>query len=136
MKRFAFLGLVLLAGCFQIPSGPDAEEALGLRNYVAEHFAFSERSKSVPDKEPVFCNPGAGGNFLTRRPHTLIVYSITEKPQQDRILDLVRQYRKEKRLRSVVVRFYRAENWTTQTTLDGGEVGCKGAEELLRSERL
>jgi hypothetical protein len=119
-----------------MPSGEDAEEAAGISYYVADHYAFTEKSKSAPGKSPVFCNAGGGGGLLGPRPHTLIVYSVTDKQQQDRILDLVRRYREQKRLRSVVVKFYRAENWTTRATSDGGELGFRGEEELLRSEKV
>ncbi len=70
------------------------------------------------------------------RPHTLIVYSVADTHQQDRILDLVREYRKQKELRPIIVKFYRAENWTTRATTDGGQLGFRGQEELLRSEEI
>jgi len=130
-------GLVIQGVVFGgMPSGQDREEAGGVRHYVADHFPFAEKSKSMPDEPPIFCNPGGGGGLLGPRPHTLIVYSVTDKDQQDSILDLVRQYRKQKKLRPVIVKFYRAENWTTRATSDGGELGFRGEEELLRSEKV
>ena len=84
-------------------TGQDGEEAAGISRYVADHFSFPELSKSMPNRPPVFGHPGGGGGLLGLRPHTLIVYSVTDRHQQDTILDLVRQYRQQKKLRRLPV---------------------------------
>lgn len=130
----------MIPGIFMygIPTASDAGEAGAIARYVADHFVFAEKSKSRPDGSPVFCSPGGGGGIFGPTPHRVIVYTVTDKQRQDEILDLLRQYQKERSLRRpIVVNFYRDENWITWVSQDGKESGGhREKEELIRTEKL
>jgi hypothetical protein len=104
----------------------------GIVKFVTDHFTFTEKSKSVPKSPPIFCNVSSMGPLHP----TIIVYTITDKQQQDQILDLIRQYKERDRLDALVIEFYREENWNC-TTNAVGTIGCsRGPEELLRTEKF
>ena len=117
------------------PSDLDIEEANGISKFVSTHYPFTEKSKSQPDKFPVFCSPGHSG-LLYSPPHALWVYTVTKNQQQDALIKLVREYRKQEKLRPIVVKFYREENWTTKNFPDGSVGGFRGKEEPMRIEKV
>jgi hypothetical protein len=115
--------------------GSDAEEAHGIAEYVGGHFTFSERLESDPERAPVFCKPGSRGLF-TPTPHTLLVYTVADRQAQERILDLIRDYRTNTGLRPVIVEFYRGENATTETNKDGTAIVLRTKGGIMRTETL
>jgi len=118
-----------------IPCGSEAEEAGKLVESVAENYHFAEKSKSMPERPPIFCRPGGTG-LIGQTPHTVIVYTITDKTEQDKIIKLIASYKNQKNLRHISVQFYKEENWTTRVCKDGSRGGSRGKEELIRKERL
>jgi hypothetical protein len=119
-----------------MPGASDATEASDVVDFVKSHFSFTEKSKPMPSSWPIYCRAGPRG-LLGTSPHTIIVYTVTDKQRQDEILDLVRQYQKERRLRSIMVNFYRDENWIRVASPDGETSGGhRGKEFLIRSEKL
>lgn len=113
------------------PNPSDPIRAAGTASFVADHFSFTQKSKTYPDRPPIYNNIDP---WLLHP--TVVVYTITDREQQDRIIDLVRQYKEREGLGTILVKFYREENWTTRKTRDGGEAGSRGEEELLRTEKL
>ena len=113
------------------PNLSDPIEAAGIASFVADHFSFTQKSKTRPDRPPIYNNIDP---WLVHP--SVVVYTITDRPQQDRILDLVRQYKEKEGLGTIVVKFYREENWTTWENKDGSGGGHRGEEELLRTEKL
>jgi hypothetical protein len=103
----------------------------GVAKFVADRFTFTEKSKSMPGSPPIsFLMDSWLGHV------TLVVYTITDRKQQDQILDLVRQYRQQPGVGTILVKFYREENWRTWEYTNGGGGGARGPEELLRTERV
>ena len=126
--------LVYLPGIilFGISDGGAAEEAAQLVQFIVSHVTFAKESVSVPGRSPVFSNPGARG-LLGTFPHQVIVYTVLDTAEQDRIIALVETYKKTLDIRSVEVRFFEEENWSTWISPDGLRSGdSRGTEEFLR----
>ncbi len=111
------------------PSNPLS--ASGIGDFVAEHFSFAEKSKQSPNRPPIYLNIDS---WLAHP--TVVVYTITDRQQQDKILDLVRQYKERNGVGTVAIKFYREENWNCRTNRPGDVFCSRGAEELLRSEKF
>ncbi|MBU1735845.1 MAG: hypothetical protein KJ692_11465 [Verrucomicrobia bacterium] len=127
-----WLAAVYLHG---IPCASEAEEAGDVVQCVVTNYHFAEKSKSMPEKPPIFCRPGGTG-ISGQTPHVIIVYSVTDKDEQDKIVDLIAAYRARRQLRHIVVYFYKEENWTTRVSKDGSRGGGRGEEQLIRTLRL
>jgi hypothetical protein len=111
------------------PSNPLS--ASGVADFVADHFSFTQKSKQSPNRPPIYIDIDS---WLAHP--TVVVYTITDRQQQDKILDLVRQYKEQHGVGTIAIKFYREENWNYRTN-QYGEGGCsRGPEELLRSEKF
>ncbi len=117
------------------PSALDSEEANGISTFVATHYPFAKKSKSNPDKFPCFCIPGQSG-LLYSPPHKLKIYTVIEKQQQDGLLRLVEEYKRQNNLRPIIVEFFEEENWTVKELADDSVLGFRGNEEPIRIEKV
>jgi hypothetical protein len=129
------IGWVAVAYLHGIPRASEADEASGIARFVADNYHFVDKSRPMPDRPPIFCRPGGTG-FLGQTPHTVVVYTITNRVEQEKIITLISEYRAQKNLRHVRVQFYREENWRTWVSKDGSRGGSRGKEDLIRTERF
>ncbi|MGO9244758.1 MAG: hypothetical protein ACLP0A_10335 [Verrucomicrobiia bacterium] len=125
---FTFLGLVAAAMIrervlWPVPS--DRKKAGGIPEFVADHFSFTQKSTWRTNLPPIYIDMSS---WLAHP--TVVVYTITDKQQQDKILTLVQRYKEQEGLGTILVEFYREEHWTPSGRPPNRP------ENLLRSERL
>lgn len=107
------------------PVSSDKQKAGRTAEFVADHFLFTQKSTWRTNLPPIYTNidPWLGHP-------TVVVYTITDRRQQEQILALVRQYKEQEGLGTILVEFYGVEKWTPS-----GRPPDR-PENLLRSERL
>ena len=140
VKYRAELGHVFAALCFGVPAVPELEEITRIQTYLTEHYHFD----IIPDgKTEAGSPPGTsrlggrvgGTGLLGKSPHTIIIWGITNKVNQDQVLDILQEYKRKEKSRTIVLEFYRQENFVYRKT-QYGRGGTRGPEELIRRERI
>jgi hypothetical protein len=110
-----------------LTSGDDVLECKAIAGLVASAAVVPE-SVSTPGRPAIFCDAEARGFFLTRFDHVRI-YGVTDKNQQDSILEALGHKQTQSKLRKITVDFYEKENWKTWsdpgTGRRGGERGLE-----------
>ena len=131
---------VFAVTCFGIPAFPDLEDLDKVQTYLIEHYHFD----IIPDgKTDAGSPPGtsrlgfrAGGTgLLGKTPHTIIIWGVTNKVNQDQILHILQDYKMEEKARTMILKFYRQENYVYRKT-QHGRGGTRGPEELIRRENI
>jgi hypothetical protein len=122
-----------VCGCALFPTDHETATARGISDYVAAHYSFSEKLKSDPKQSSFFCMAGTTQLFGPT-PYYLEVYSVTNKEQQDALIKVVREYKAQKEMRTIIIRFYPEENWTVTKFPDGSAGGFRGKEKWMRKE--
>ncbi len=123
-----FITTIFCSGCIaSFPTGRDAQESGQLCHYVIDNYPFKTYSVSSPNNiRPVFCRPAPEGD-----PHTLIVYDITNENEQNKIIELVRKYINDNKIRPIVIKFFEKENW-----IGDKRGGYRGPEKLIRKIKV
>ena len=118
------------------PTASDSDQINKLYHYILLKYSFPEKSLIKP-KEPAFAgNPGSRGLFGTT-PQKLIIYGVISNEEQDRIIGLVKEYKKKQIILPVKLEFYKKQNRKLKYFPDGTIRGSiKLKEELLRSETV
>ena len=98
---------------------------------AATNVAVIPQSVSVPKRVGVFGDSDKYGVFFTRF-DVVIVYGVTQKESQDRILQQFGAYHRVHRTRPLRVKFYERENWTTFNGSNGVSGGQRGPEKVVR----
>lgn len=119
----------------EIENVPIRSQQSNIAEFVNQNFNIMANSKSVSDKPAIFYSPGGTG-ILGQTPHTIIVYTVTDKIEQDKIIELISDYRTKKNLRHIRIQFYREENWRSWINKDSRQCSERLKEELIRTERL
>lgn len=96
--------------------------------YLVKNYSFVGRSACDPDKPPVSTDFG--------RLPTIIIYSIVEAKEQDKILGIIKQYMQLNNIKSVTVKFYESENWIVKKDPSGNDSGMRGPEKLINEITL
>ena len=131
---------VFAAICFGVPAVPELEEIARVQTYLTEHYRFD----IIPDgKTEAGSPPGTsrlggrvgGTGLLGKTPHTIIIWGITNTVHQDQILDILQEYKRKKESRTIILEFYRQENFVYRKTKHG-RGGTRGPEELIRREKV
>jgi hypothetical protein len=131
---------VFAVTCFGVPAVPELDEIARIETYLTEHYHFY----IIPDgKTEAGSHPGTsrlggrvgGTGLLGKTPHTIIIWGITNKAYQDQIIHILKEYKKKERCRTIVIEFYRKENFVYRKT-QYGRGGTRGPEELIRKENI
>jgi len=137
LAGFFVIANIVTSFVFPVTFAEDARASAGIAKYVADHYEFAATSKVAPGRKPVFPSPRGRLLWFIPSPHGVTIYTVTETDAQNEILELIQNYRTERKLRPVYVTFYREENWTVRTNHDGSMVGgSRGQEEIIRTEKL
>jgi hypothetical protein len=116
---------VLLGGCKLVPSDRDVDEALDVYTYVTVHPDFPRSTEARP--VTVYWRPSPMGAQLR-------MYGITERQDQDRVIEILRQGKQEYRWEAISVSFFRADSLLQAQASD--DIAFRGFEELLRVETI
>ena len=122
--------LFLLAGTFGpllcgVPSQKDESDATELADEIIKKDVPQHISMVAPGAKPA--GVMAGSRQILTVPTRLIVYYVTDRTQQDRIVEAVRLFRAEHRSLPIDIQFMESENWIVN-----GNVGERGPETQLR----
>jgi hypothetical protein len=98
---------------------------------AATNVAVIPQSVSDPKRVGVFGYSATYGILFTRF-DVVIVYGVTQKESQDRILHQFEAYHRAHRTRPLHVEFYERENWTTVEGSNGVSGGQRGPEKVVR----
>jgi len=126
--------LFLLAGTFGellcgYPSEKDYSEATELRDEISKKDPPAQRSSVRPGDVPIFVT--AGSRQILTNPTELVIYYITDRAQQDRIVEDARLFRAEHNSLPIEIQFIESENWIVT-----GNMGDRGPETQLRRVRI
>jgi hypothetical protein len=102
-----------------VTTGNDVLECKAITGLVISQHAIPE-SVSTPGRPAIFCNPEVRGLFLNRFDH-LRIYGVTDKSQQDSILETLEP--RPAQSREITVDFYDKENWKTWSDSGTGRRG-------------
>jgi hypothetical protein len=119
---------------FGVPCGSESDEVRNLIEFVEKNY-FVKNPDSVPAEPTVYWRPGGIG-LLGQTPHSVIVYNVTDKKEQDHIIELISDYRAKNNLRHIRIEFYREENVKPWIGKDGRRGFKRDKEELIRKVRL
>ena len=128
------MSLFLLAGTFgellySYPSEKDYSEASQLRDEITRKDAPPRQSTVVPGDLPVSVT--AGSRQILTNPTEVVIYYVTDRAQQDRIVEEIRLFRAEHHSLPIEIQFMESENWIAT-----GNVGQRGPETQLRRVRI
>jgi hypothetical protein len=114
-------------------SAQDVDEAVALEAALtgpikAVH-RFTRNSVLQPDQPPISVTPGS--RMILTQPSVVVVYEIRDRAEQDKVITAVEVVVRDRKLKSVDLRFMDHENWTVI-----GNVGQRGPELQLRRARI
>jgi len=123
MTLFLFAGTFgeLLCG---YPSEKDYADATQLADEINKDLA-KQRPMVTPGANPAGVT--AGSHQIITVPTKLVIYYVTDRTQQDRIIEHVRLYRAEHSSLPIDIQFMESENWIVN-----GNVGRRGSETQVR----
>jgi hypothetical protein len=109
------------------PSAQDAEESKRvLDTFLSRYHNPKLKSDQQSDVSTYYRRPG-------NQYHTLIIYEITNRTEQNEIISVLREIRSELKSKPIKVDFMEGQNLHTEQTIDGGQLTTRGREKLLRS---
>jgi hypothetical protein len=125
-------GVIFLTAEFSDKGVGSYPERAGLEQVVTSSVTVPQ-SISVPSRQAVFFQTAMFGVFL-RRYDIVLIYGVTERAAQDRVLQNLTEYRRKHRTKPMRVEFYEKENWTpiAYDQQGKGVGGQRGPENLLR----
>ena len=101
------------------------EQASDIVKYLIKNYTFASQSISNPNNPPVSTDFG--------RYPTIVVYTIVEPKEQDKVIRIVKQYMENNNIKTVSVKFYKSENWIEKKDSSGNVIGgMRGEERLIR----
>jgi hypothetical protein len=115
-------------------SAREYEEARDITDYISNNYSFSHGSIFESKSAPISCLAGRT-IYIYREPHVIKVCYITESEQQEKIIDLVKDYKNKNKMRSIIIKFYEKE-YRRVTPVGRGEVVSSGVEGLLREVKI
>jgi hypothetical protein len=110
----------------RVTSGNDVLECKAITGLVLSRHAIPE-SVSTPGRPAIFCDAKARG-LLSKRFAHLRIYGVTDKSQQDSILETLEA--RQPHSREVTVAFYEKENWKTWSDSGTGKRGGEREPEI------
>ncbi len=114
-----------------LTSGDDVFECQAIASMVTSGHEIPE-SVSTPGRPAIFCNAEVRGFLLKRFDHVRI-YGVTDKNQQDSILEALGHGKTQSKPREMTVDFYEKENWKTWSDPGTGRRGGdRGPESPIR----
>jgi ABC-type uncharacterized transport system substrate-binding protein len=121
---------------FGIQTGEDVERCSNLVEKLLKTHEFKINSLSAPGNKAVFCTAGTS-NGLVKSHDKLFIYSVTEKSEQEIIINKIRQIQRTLPVSTVHVEFYEEENWQIFKDSNGKVVGGRrGKEEKIASFKI
>ncbi len=114
-----------------VASGADRlGECTGFDQAAASSNVIPE-SKVRPGQPAAGCAVERRGMFLSYY-NDVFVYGVTDKAEQQRVLDAVAEHFRQAHTHPVQVTFYEKENWSVRKLENGRTLGSRGPQKLIR----
>jgi hypothetical protein len=120
---------------FGVANASEAEEASGIVKFIRKRFPVTGKSNAFHDSSMVYCMPGGTG-ILGRTPHRIMVHAVSQKHQQDHIIDLIRRYRTKNNLRAITIQFIGNGKRIKGIVHGRADSAARERKEFLRSETI
>lgn len=114
---------------YGMPQPEDVNETDQLTNLITTVHHFAHNSIAQPDRPPMYSNPGS--KMLLTQPSEIGIYGVTDRTEQDKIIEAVKDAMHDRKFKPVDLRFIDHENWIADA--NSGE---RGSELQLRRVRI
>jgi len=114
---------------YGMPQPEDVNESDQLTKLITTVHHFAHNSIAQPDRPPMYSNPGS--KMLLTQPCEIGIYGVTDRTEQDKIIEVVKDTMRDRKFKPVDLRFIDHENW-----LADENSGERGPELQLRRVRI